>query len=63
LLENNISQKMRNGEEIPFWKDRWLEGDALCICFNRFFKLAFDKNITVAEMCRMVWVVGSGGWR
>jgi hypothetical protein len=54
---------MGNGEEIPFWKDRWLEGDALCICFNRFFKLAFDKNITVAEMCRMVWVVGSGEWR
>jgi hypothetical protein len=40
-----------------------LEGDALCIRFNRLFELAIDTNIVVVEMCRMVWAVGGGGWR
>jgi hypothetical protein len=46
-----------------FRKDRLLEGYAFCICFYRLFELAIDKNIMVADMCRMGWAVGGGGWR
>jgi hypothetical protein len=43
-LENNFSGNVRNREETLFWKDRWLEGDTLCIRFDRLIELAIDKN-------------------
>jgi hypothetical protein len=41
---------------VFFWKDPWMDGRSLGICFNRLFSLADDLDVSVAEMCRRGWV-------
>jgi hypothetical protein len=40
-----------------------LGGEPFCVRYNRFFELLVDKNVSVAEICRLDWVLREEGGR
>ncbi|PNY15698.1 hypothetical protein L195_g012399 [Trifolium pratense] len=51
------------GKSYSFWKDKWFPRGALKSRFRRLFDLAVDKDISIAEINRLVWMSGVGGGR
>jgi hypothetical protein len=43
---------VRNGKQVDFWKDKWLDDEPFNIKFIRLFELTVDKNISAIDMYR-----------
>jgi hypothetical protein len=60
---DNVEKRVEDGEKTLFWLDNWVDGTSLKIRFGRLFELCLDKEVTVADMCRLGWELGGNGWR
>ncbi|CAJ2641053.1 unnamed protein product [Trifolium pratense] len=63
LLYQNKKRKVGNGEKTLFWKDDWFESGALRYRFPMLVELSLGKDMSVAEIWRLRWGVGGGGWQ
>jgi hypothetical protein len=59
---NNILKMIGDGERILFWKDNWVDGILLKSQFGRLFDLCLDKEVSMADICRLGWNLGGNGW-
>ncbi|GAU47519.1 hypothetical protein TSUD_138910 [Trifolium subterraneum] len=62
-LSDNIVRKIGDGRSTDFWADSWLEVGPLARAFGRFYDLAVNKHISVADMFEAGWALNGNGWK
>ena len=60
-FEDSFKWKVGDGKDVYFWKDRWLNGEALKIAFPRLFSISCSKDAKVSELG--TWTNGSWVWQ
>lgn len=59
-FDTPIRLKVGCGNSTSFWRDKWCDGTALKIRFNKLFHLSTQKNYLVCDIGD--WVNGEKAW-